>query len=359
MELTGRDPDVSSTGDILRKKLRPRASVQGVSVTWWGAQADRLLRALFKTSFNVDVALSEVGGGPMAVAGALEEMAPVTLPFLLGLPDGRRGLFTMDGALIDALIELQMLGKVMSMPRLDRPITAIDAGLSEVFVRAVLEAFKAGPSGLSGLTTLGPQQDHAALRLALGEGRVDVLRAKIDLGPGIKTGFCSIWVPAEVARPVSVAPKPASGAMKAVLDQCKIDLSAQMHGVKVSALDLARLSVGSTVPLPMSALSEVELRDCTDAPFAQARLGRLHGARALRITQMKSGHVGAGHDAPQSASQIAFEAADMAAGDAGAAASAGEAAKGSAPATGDALAPKEEDAPQVAARLETSIPKAG
>jgi len=41
----------------------------------------------------------------MAVAGALEEMAPVTLPFLLGLPDGRRGLFTMDGALIDALID--------------------------------------------------------------------------------------------------------------------------------------------------------------------------------------------------------------------------------------------------------------
>jgi len=168
-------------------------------------------------------------------------------------------------------------------------------------VRAVLEAFKAGPSGLSGLTTLGPQQDHAALRLALGEGRVDVLRAKIDLG--IKTGFCSIWVPAEVARPVSVAPKPASGAMKAVLDQCKIDLSAQMHGVKVSALDLARLS----------------------------------------------------HDAPQSASQIAFEAADMAAGDAGAAASAGEAAKGAA----SAVVPKEEDAPPAAARLETSIPKAG
>jgi hypothetical protein len=303
---------VSSTGDLLRKKLRPRVAAQGASVSWWGAEADRLMRDLFKTSFDVDVVLREVTGVQLSAEAALQGMEPVSLPFLLGMPGEARGLFTMDGALIDAVIELQMLGKVMGMERLDRPITAIDAGLSEVFVRAALAAFKAGPAGLSGLTTLGPQQDRAALRLALGEGRYDVLRAQIDLGPGIKTGVCSIWLPAEPARVIATPRKAASGAMKAVLDRCKVDLTAQISGIDVSALALARLTQGSLLPLPMSAISEVELRDCTDAPFAQARLGRLHGARALRITQMQGGQAGAAGAVPQTPTQIAFEDGDVA-----------------------------------------------
>lgn len=305
--LIGPDASVSSTGDLLRKKLRPRMTAQGVCVSWWAAEADRLMRDLFKTSFDVDVVLRDVGGAQMAAGAALDEMAPVCLPFLLGTPDGARGLFTMDGTLIDALIELQMLGKVMGMARLDRPITAIDAGLSEVFVRASLEAFKAGPKGLCGLTTLGPQQDRASLRLALGEGRFDVLRAQIDLGPGVKTGACSVWVPAEAARVVATPRKPASAAMKAVLDRCKVELTAQISGIDVSALALARLREGSVLPLPLSAIADVELSDCTDTPFAQARLGRLHGARALRITQMQGGQAGAGPSAAQSPTQIAFE----------------------------------------------------
>jgi len=315
--LTGPDTNVSSTGDLLRKKLRPRATAQGVSVSWWLSDADRLMRDLFKTSFDVDVVLREVGGVQMTAEAALQGMEPVCLPFLLGAAGNARGVFTMDGALIDALIELQMLGKVMGMERLDRPITAIDAGLSEVFVRATLEAFKAGPAGLSGLTTLGPQQDRAALRLALGDGQYDVLRAQIDLGPGIKTGVCSIWLPAEPARVAAPVRKAASGAMKAVLDRCKVELTAQIGGVDVSALALARLTQGSLLPLPISAISEVELRDCTDAPFAQARLGRLHGVRALRITQMQSGQTGAAGAMAQSPTQIAFEEGDVAAKEAG------------------------------------------
>ncbi len=299
---------MSSTGDILRKKLRPRRVAQGVSLAWWVAEADRLMRDLFKTSFDVDVALADVGGTQMAASDALDAMAPVTLPFLLDTGRGGRGLFTIDGALIDALIELQMLGKVMGMARLDRPITAIDAGLSEVFVRASLEALNAGPAGVSGLTTLGPQQDRAALRLALGEGRYDVLRAQIDLGPGIKTGVCTIWLPAEVARPVVAPAKPASGAMKAVLDRCKVDLMAQVDGVEVSALALARLTQGSVLPLPASAISDVALRDCTGAQFASARLGRLHGARAVRITQMQGGRVA---DGPPGPAQVAFQDTDL------------------------------------------------
>ena len=295
---------MSSTGDILRKKLRPRRGVQGVALAWWVAEADRLMRDLFKTSFDVDVALGDVGGTQMPAAEALDAMPPVTLPFLLGTAQGGRGLFTIDGALIDALIELQMLGKVMGMARLDRPITAIDAGLSEVFVRASLEAFKAGPAGMSGLTTLGPQQDRAALRLALGEGRFDMLRAQIDLGPGIKTGACTIWVPAETARPVAKAAKPASAAMRAVLDRCKVELMAQVDGVEVSALALARLAQGSLLPLPARAISDVALRDCTGAQFASARLGRLHGARAVRITQMQGGGV---VDGPPGPAQVAFQ----------------------------------------------------
>ena len=105
--------------------------------------------------------------------------------------------------------------------------------------------------------------------------------------------------------------------MKAVLDRCKVELTAQIGGVDVSALALARLTQGSLLPLPISAISEVELRDCTDAPFAQARLGRLHGVRALRITQMQSGQTGAAGAMAQSPTQIAFEEGDVAAKEAG------------------------------------------
>lgn len=267
--------------------MRPRPTEVGPGLAWWQHNADRVLRDVCKGLLSLDVELSGLEGRVARAAVALQDMDKVRLPYVLRTQGGQAGLFVIDGVLIDSLIEQQILGKVMPTPRLDRPITAIDAGLSEGFVRATLAGLTSASGHLSGLTTKGPQQDRAALRLELGEGSYDILSASIDLGPGIKTGSFEVWIPAEQTRQTAATPSLPNPLLAKVLNDCPIELGAVMSGCQASAQQLMTLEVGTVFQMSATALTNISVLDCNENVVARGRLGQLNGLRAVRVTDMK------------------------------------------------------------------------
>ncbi len=308
---------MSSTGDILRKKMRPRAGVVGPCLAWWQGDVDRVVRKACKQQFDLDVKLSGLVGRQAHAPAALDEMPKIALPFLLRKAGGEAALFVLDGTLIDGLIEQQILGKVMPMERIDRPVTKIDAGLSEGFVVAAIAAICAEAHGqLAGLSVAGPEQDRAALRLALGEGAYDILSAEMDMGPGVKTGRFEIWVPAAAVETKPKAKGARNADMVAMLQDCEVELTAYLHGCAPTGKELMSLDVGSVLSLPKAALTDVELTDCSGQVFGKGRLGQLDGARAVRLTSLS--HAPASlPPAPQPASIALVETAALAATDQG------------------------------------------
>lgn len=276
--------DLSSSADILRKKIRPHVPVAGPCHAWWQADAERVIRAVFKSNFALDVVVTEVRAKAQPAPDALNDMAEVAVPFLVDALQGRTALCVLDGELSDGLIEQQLLGKLLPTKRLDRPVTSIDAGLAESFVQHMLAGIGAeATDGLKGLALKSWEPDRAALRLALGEGGYDVFEAQLDMGPSIKSGWFQIWVP---AAPAAAAPKKRSAInpdMVAHLQEYEIALTARMEGCVVTAAQIRGLKPDDVLSFPKEALSKVELVDDSGRVFAKGKLGQLHGCRAVKV----------------------------------------------------------------------------
>lgn len=256
----------------------------GAAVAWWRANADLMLREMFKDNFDLDVEINLPDARKDNSRSALKSMEKVMLPFLLNGAGGHRGLFVLDGPLIDALIELQMLDKVLPTPRLDRPITTIDAGLSESFVHLCLKSMGDAPGLMSDFSVVRAEQDRAALRLALKDSQFDILPVQIDMGPGIKTGLFEIWIP-DFKLPEAPPAEP-NPQMAKLLAECEAEFEARVIGCQVSAADLVALAPGAVLRLPGNIISDVTLSDCDDRRVATGRLGQLNGRRAVMITEM-------------------------------------------------------------------------
>lgn len=245
------------------------------------------MRQLFKITMGLDVKVSGLEGHQVYAPEALLEMPEVSLPFLMGGTDGTMGLFLLDGPLIDGLIEQQLLGKVLPTERLERPVTSIDAGLSEGFVRALMTRITGpAPKQISGFTPQGSQQDRPALRLALGDGRYDVIEATLDMGPGIKTGRFEIWVPALSDGQALLSAKETNPEMLEILLDCEVELGTRIEGCTTTAQKLMEMEPDKLLVFPKSALTEVALTDCKGQTIARGRLGQLNGERALRIMEL-------------------------------------------------------------------------
>ncbi|MEM9581882.1 MAG: FliM/FliN family flagellar motor switch protein [Pseudomonadota bacterium] len=256
-------------------------------MTWWRQELDRVLRHVCKEKFQLDVNVRGLHGKRANAPEALGAMPKVVLPMLLDASRHRSALFVLDGALIDGMIEQQLLGDVLPTERLDRPVTAIDAGLNEPFVKAALDAICTQGSGqLTDLTFKRMEQDRAALRLALGEGEYDILEAQLDMGPGIKTGRFELWVPAVDEGVARSKNKQNNTELMKLLSSSPVTLETWLSGCEATAHQLMNLEAGSILLLPRTALARVDVKDRNGGAFAQAKLGQLHGVRAIRLTEL-------------------------------------------------------------------------
>ncbi|GFE66734.1 flagellar motor switch protein FliM [Litoreibacter roseus] len=278
---------------VMRKKLRTRAPVRARRHDLLEESADAGFRNTAKTLFDMDLKLADVHADALVRDAALESLEEVTLIFRLAGPAGEEGLFVLDGMLIDALIEQQTLGRVAKSPRLDRPVTRIDAKLAQSFVLAVLAQFEkiyakdSHTQSYAGYTIKVVEFDRAALSLALTSPSYDILDVTLDMGPGIKTGKARIWYPAGAVDAVAPATIPQTNPFIAsLLSNVTAPLNAEIRGLRLPLTDLISLEPGSLIPVDLAMLADVHLCAPGGKSIGTGRLGQLYGDRAVRVTHL-------------------------------------------------------------------------
>jgi flagellar motor switch protein FliM len=284
---------VTGPNTALALMVRPSKPTRGASHILLEDIADTLFRGPAKIGHGMDLLVRDAQAQCLPQASALARIPEIAVPHMLEGPDGARGLLVFDGVLVDALIEQQTLGRISSAPRVDRPITAIDAALSSGFASSVvaklaeLSADRRDASALSGFASGAPLTDRAALSLALSGKVYDVLRLSVDLGPGLKTGQALLMFPAVVAV-VKPKPKQVNPAMVAILQDSPLHLSAYLPSVRLPVRTLLGLEPGAVIPLPDGILSGARLQDRRKTRLGKGRLGQLNGCRAIRLEGLPS-----------------------------------------------------------------------
>ena len=280
-------------GSVLRKKLRPKPATQGKCHAVLRAQAADAFRRAAKSCHGIDLSVEHLEVTRIAKPAMLDGLPEIALLVSLNGAEDARGLMMFDGAMIDALIEQQTLGRVAKSARVDRPVTAIDASLSRPFMEAALSALDANFEGapeaqpVSGFEIATQITDRAALDLDLEATEFDHLCARLDLGPGLKTGQVDLFYPVrETALPATArgANPEARAAMKAILPHAKAKLTASLPPMALGLRELTRLEVGSIIPVSKDVMGQARLSDSRGRVFSTARLGQLNGARAVMIS---------------------------------------------------------------------------
>ncbi|MEP3345298.1 MAG: FliM/FliN family flagellar motor C-terminal domain-containing protein [Litoreibacter sp.] len=268
--------------------VRPSKPKRGASHILLEEIADSLFRGPAKVDHGIDLLIRETHACRLSQGKALAQIPDIAVPHMLEGREGAKALIVFDGALVDALIEQQTLGRISAAPRVERPVTAIDAALSMGFAvsltskLAEVSVDRRDAKALTGYSCGSSQTDRAALSLSLSEPAYDVLKVTLDLGPGLKTAQAILLFPAakEVEKP---KPKKINPAMVAALKDCDLQVTAHLPSIRLPATTLLGLEEGSVIPLPQDILFRTHLCDRDGVLIGKGRLGQLNGCRAFRL----------------------------------------------------------------------------
>lgn len=225
---------------------------------------------------------------------ALLGMIPADmLLLLLDGPKGARGAVMLDAGIMTALIEVQTTGQVQARAVAPRKVTRIDAAMAVPLVDGLLRRAAAyladHPDGVwaSGFRFGAMMDDVRGLGLALSAADYHVFRLTLDIGPGMRAGEVILALPCPVA-----SAEPSDAADKAAATQqfqdrvlaAPVRLDAVLCRLTLPLSELSLIKAGDVLPLNIDALRDITVETVGHRAVATARLGRLDGLRALRIT---------------------------------------------------------------------------
>ncbi|MFO6464009.1 FliM/FliN family flagellar motor switch protein [Jannaschia sp. KMU-145] len=298
---------------------RPEAAAPGGAVAAGPLRAlVTALRRVGEATSALDIDITERKAVVAEGEAALEGLHAQSLCFLIDPPgldphappeaevlSRVTGVVVLEPKMVDALIEVQTLGRVDGPGREPRRPTRIDAALAQPFTRAVLgqvdrilpadsedprpgklrtDSFVAGPDPLPMLLT-APRM----LRLEVG----------LTLGGGQRSARIVLMLPLPEAPAAVGETLPAerdwAADLSEVVRAAPVRLEAVLPPLRISLATLTALEVGDVLPLPPTSLSELTLhggasgvsipgRHRTGLGMAlPARLGQLNGARAVKL----------------------------------------------------------------------------
>ncbi|WP_298256719.1 FliM/FliN family flagellar motor switch protein [uncultured Litoreibacter sp.] len=279
---------MTGSNTALAQMVRPSKPKRGASHIMLEDIADSLFRGPAKIGHSIDLLIRDAQAQRMVQAKAIDCIDEIAVPHVLEGPDGVSGLIVFDGVLVDALIEQQTLGRISAAPRVERPVTEIDAALCTGFAASVvaklaeLSVDRRDASALAGFSYVAPQIDRASLSLTMSEKAYDVLRLSLDLGPGLKVGQAILMFPAAVEQ-VKAAPKKINPDMVEAIQDCELGLLAYLPSVRLPVQTLLSMEPDMLIALPEGILEGAQLRDGRNSMLAKGRIGQIGGCRALRL----------------------------------------------------------------------------
>ena len=215
------------------------------------------------------------------------------LILLLDGSGGARGAVCLDQQMMAALIEVQTTGRVRKGTAQPRQPTRTDAAMMAPLVDALMDGID---------TEMGAERDGyqprgfcfgdrvddlRSLALTLDAPDYDHFRVTVDLGPGAKTGQIDLLLPARADPPKRPAASdrtaPDTAQMGDVVLSAPIVLDAVLARITLPLRAACALEPGQTLPIDRETLGAAQLLAAGGHLVAEARLGQVHGWRALRL----------------------------------------------------------------------------
>lgn len=217
----------------------------------------------------------------------------------------RAGLINLDLNLVHHTVDLRLGGSPSESPEFGaRRPTSIDSAMCQPLVELVMESFSGGLG-----ETFGPEAavtsrcsgfEHLPMLANIASDHADVLCVKVslDIGEAARSGDFEMYFPystldrvaARIRANARVAPDAASdawaGHMLNVVLQTELDLMPVLQAAKFTVAELARLEVGSILPLEAGAQNNIDLRlelAEKSLQIARAKLGAFKGSKALKL----------------------------------------------------------------------------
>lgn len=276
--------------DVLKRKLAARqaprpatgASVEGILRKTMPRDADAVL--------SLDVAVMTFSMGMQEKADLLGAMRSTDLVFPLQSGGGSRGFVMLDGALVSALIEVQVSGSVSSHPPVERIPTRTDGiVVGEVVDRWLATAEVAvGEAGLvaawpfAGFERMPRNITRREADLLLEPGEFRLVEIGISLDGGKRDGCLRLAVPHTL--PESGIGATLAARVRGHLPDCRVELRAVLARVPQEMDRVRELKVHDVVVLPEDCLRCVRIETLGGQLVGRARLGQLEGKKAVRLS---------------------------------------------------------------------------
>lgn len=276
--------------DVIRKMLRDPPKVRGRFGEKLVSRATDMFRRAAKSAHDLNLAVPEATVELKSATAALEGLPEKRMTSILKHASEELALLVFDATLMDALIEQQTLGEVLSASRVDRPVTDIDRSLSEPFQRALMAQLgKLATEGkpfklLSGYQIDRMETDPVRLALDLISPNYEVLSLTLDLGPGLKSASAQLWLPfGELGAEPAPKVGPNNFDLIGLLGDVEIPLTVTLPALKISVRKLMRLAPDDTIGFDMGILRNADVADAKGTILTKAHLGQLNGVRAIRL----------------------------------------------------------------------------
>lgn len=296
---------------VIRRKLAvpPQVVVSGGAARAWGLALARAAR----DSLALVLDVASVWSGQVPLAELLERAPERPLILLLAGPGGGNGVLMLCPEVLAALIEVQTLGHVTTLPVPPRRPTRTDAALvvdwADHALAGLEEALQADDDLVwtDGFRQADFLEEPRPLSLMLEDAPWQLLRADCDLA-GARRGQILLALPVagrgrQPQRPVAALAPMAedtagfTAALTAQVREAEAQLRAVLSRQTLPLGELMSLAPGQTLALPNAALDRIDLCGADGRLCGQGKLGQQRGMRAVRITQCGSASGGDGRGA--------------------------------------------------------------
>lgn len=216
---------------------------------------------------------------------------------LVGLrrQDRLAGVIALDLQLRAAVLEMQIMGRVLDQRAADRAATGTDKVLCEPMLAQFIAALPAAMAGtddmgwVADLSLADRINDRRAAGLALADGDYRVLQMQIHLGAVDRQGCLLVVLP--VVTPVAVAHPPApppqadwTTAFGAAVQGSRAVLTARIALCTMTLQQAQGMQPGDVIALPDGSITAVQLIAPDGRCVSQGKLGQMTGKRAVRVT---------------------------------------------------------------------------
>lgn len=245
------------------------------------------------TLFDLALTVATVEQQRVTLGQIDEALKEDGLILLLDGSGGTRGAVCLDQQMMAALIEVQTTGRVRKGTAQPRRATRTDAAMMAPLVDALMDGIDTEMGAeVDGYQPRGfcfgdRVDDLRSLALTLHAPDYDHFRVTVDLGPGAKTGWLDLLLPARADPPKQPAESDRtardSDQMSDVVLGAPVVLDAVLARISVPLREACALEPGQILQLDRETLTATRLVTADGHLVAEARLGQVNGWRALRL----------------------------------------------------------------------------